>query len=204
MKDVHIDMTGNQYGQWTALHRIEGVLKVPLYLCRCSCGEEKIRKGYTLRQGKSTKCKSCSGKYRSKKPITQNKFIRNVWHRIVHSTTDESHQDYGYYGGRGIKIYSGWVDDFYEFQNWALENGWEKGLEIDRIDNDGDYEPSNCRFVTRKENIMNRRCTIKLTINGETDTLLNFCERYNVNYSTAHSRLKKGWSHEECIFGRRV
>jgi hypothetical protein len=69
----------------------------------------------------------------------------------------ENNKDYKYYGGRGISVCPEWENDPVEFYNWCIENGWKKGLQIDRIDNDGNYEPGNCRFVTTQENNLNKR-----------------------------------------------
>lgn len=86
-----------------------------------------------------------------------------------------------------------WKDDFMSFYNWAVNNGYKEGLQIDRIDNDGNYEPSNCRYVTAKENCNNRRNNRYVTINNTTHTLIEWCEILGFNYSTIKSRLRRGW-----------
>ena len=89
-------------------------------------------------------------------PMTLNKLYR-TWYGIKRRCRSEKHFAFKNYGGRGIKMCDLWHDDFYQFETWALANGYQKGLQIDRINNDGNYEPSNCRYVERKVNAANRR-----------------------------------------------
>jgi hypothetical protein len=91
-------------------------------------------------------------------------------------------KDYGY---RGIEICEEWQDAG-NFAKWAFSNGYKQGLQIDRIDNDGNYEPSNCRFVTPKENSRNRRNTKLLTINGETKSVAEWCENIDISPFTVY------------------
>ena len=97
-------------------------------------------------------------------------------------------KDYGY---RGIEICEEWQDAG-NFAKWAFSNGYKQGLQIDRIDNDGNYEPSNCRFVTPKENSRNRRNTKLLTINGETKSVAEWCEIFGYPYYIGNSRHQRG------------
>lgn len=91
------------------------------------------------------------------------------WKAIKQRCLNPKCHAYYNYGGRGITVCDEWMD-FEPFLAWALDSGWEKGLDIDRIDNDGDYRPENCRFVTRSENINNRRVSVLITVGGTTRT----------------------------------
>uniref|UniRef100_A0A6M3LHT2 Uncharacterized protein n=1 Tax=viral metagenome TaxID=1070528 RepID=A0A6M3LHT2_9ZZZZ len=90
----------------------------------------------------------------SKKRLIEHPII-NVWMGMKRRCYNPSRKDYKRYGGRGIIVCQEWLD-YKTFEKWALANGYRKGLTIDRIDNDGDYEPSNCRFITRAENNLKR------------------------------------------------
>lgn len=92
--------------------------------------------------------------------------LYNIWCIIKSKCCNENYRDYKYYGGRGITVCDEWKNDPVKFIKWCLENGWQKGLEIDRRDNDGNYCPENCHFVTRKENVHNRRLLMNNNTSG--------------------------------------
>lgn len=92
-----------------------------------------------------------------------------------------------------------WESDYCAFQTWALENGYREDLTIDRIDNNGNYEPSNCRFVSRNEQANNRRTNIYLTYNGTTDTMANWCKKLNLPYYYVQYRVNKGKNLEDIL-----
>ena len=98
---------------------------------------------------------------------------------------------YGDYGGRGISVCGAWLTSVDVFYNWCMRNGWEPGLEIDRVDNNGNYNPSNCRFVDRKTNMRNRRSTLIITHNGISKPLIEWSEIIGVKYSTLKQRIFK-------------
>ena len=127
---------------------------------KCSCGNEFST---TVAGVKNGNCKSCGcyNKQRSKEVNTthglRHHLLYGIWTDISYRTTNEKQISYKYYGGRGIIMCKEWRNDFKSFYDWCISNGWAKGLEIDRRDNDGNYEPSNCRFVTRSINTSNTR-----------------------------------------------
>lgn len=109
--------------------------------------------------------------------------------------------DYMYkeYGGRGIFVCKSWKHDFKEFCDWCLNNGWEPGLEIDRIDNDRGYAPWNCRFVTREQNCNNTRTNHKLTIFGETKTIAEWLRDNRCKAKSFRNRIHKGWDAKKAL-----
>lgn len=124
-------------------------------LCRCICGNHKEVKLENFRIGKPQSCGCIRDERRRiyKHPVIQ------IWWSMKKRVYSTWHKRYKDYGGRGITICDEWKNSYENFYRWALANGWQKGLQIDRIDNDGNYEPSNCRWVTNKENCQNRRTT---------------------------------------------
>ncbi|EPM2991048.1 hypothetical protein ACTLJQ_000849 [Escherichia coli] len=104
-----------------------------------------------------------------------------------------------HYREKGITICDEWLNDSSKFIEWALNNGYQEGLEIDRIDNDKGYSPDNCRWVTHAENMRNTCKTRMLTVNGETNTIHYFSEKYGIGEHTIHIRLRLGWSHESAV-----
>ena len=116
---------------------------------------------------------------------------------------NKNHNHYKSYGGRGITVCDEWNDidnGFINFYNWAMNNGYEEGLTIERIDVNGNYEPSNCKWVTNTEQANNKRNTIYLKYNNKTQSLLDWCKELNLNYTLVRSRIKKyNWSIEKAF-----
>lgn len=106
------------------------------------------------------------------------------------------------YGGRGIKICDEWMDKkegHSNFQKWAVENGWEEGRSIDRIDVNGNYEPSNCRWATPEEQANNRRNNNYITINGVTKTTSEWARQIGISQNAFTGRINSGWTGEELL-----
>lgn len=125
--------------------------------------------------------------------------IHDEWRAMKRRCYIPSQRDYAHYGGRGIGVCEEWKDDFQAFYNWAMANGYADNLTLDRKDANGNYEPSNCRWVTQKEQQNNRRNNNRITYNGETLTAMQFSEKYGMNYSTLITRLSRGWSIEKIM-----
>ena len=119
------------------------------------------------------------------------------------------HNQYKNYGGRGIKLCDEWNDrtiirisgirytkGWLAFKKWALENGYADNLTIDRIDVNGNYDPSNCRWVTQQAQANNRRNNIVITYKGKTQTVADWCRELNLNFYTIKDRVRKNWSAE--------
>lgn len=113
-----------------------------------------------------------------------------VWRGIKKRCYNENHQAYHNYGGRGIKVCDRWLNDYKQFESDMSPR--PNGYEIDRIDNDGDYEPGNCRWVTRQKNSANRRDNVNLTANGKTQSQRAWADELNVASTTISRRIKKG------------
>ena len=109
-------------------------------------------------------------------------------------------QNYKYYGGKGIVICNEWKSDFSSFKKWALENGYQDNLTIDRINTNGNYEPSNCRWVSMKEQCNNRTSNHLITYKGKTQNLKQWCIELNLNYGIMESRINRyKWSIEKAF-----
>lgn len=115
---------------------------------------------------------------------------------------DPNHPNYDRYGGRGIIVEEPWQSDRNSFYEWARNNGYSKGLHLDRIDNNGNYSPSNCRFVTAAVNSRNKENSVHITINGETKNKVDWMkdERVSIGYGTYYKRKAKGWTDEQALF----
>lgn len=117
--------------------------------------------------------------------------LRNVHSSMIQRCENPKRQQYSRYGGRGIKVCEEWHN--YEiFRKWALENGYRHPLKLDRIDNNGNYEPSNCRWISKKEQMNNRSSNTKYTYDGETHTLSEWADIYKINKETFYTRWSNG------------
>lgn len=171
------------------------------YLCRCHCGNIfKARKLHLIR-GKTNSC-GCS-KLRSNGRIdylSVDKAIRTLWCAIRYRC-GEKHVNKNVYYDRGITMCKEWLEDYKKFEKWCLENGYNKNLEIDRIDNNLGYSPTNCRFVTAIQNARNKQNSKIITYKGLKMHINDFIEQgyTKVKYGTIIYRLNRGWSIEDCF-----
>ena len=123
-----------------------------------------------------------------------------IWKGIKQRCFDTKFKEYKYYGGRGIKVCNEWRTDFMAFYNWAMANGYKDALTIDRINVNGNYEPSNCRWICQKEQQNNRRNNRLITYNGETHTISEWAEIKNINANTLWQRLcRYNWGIEKTL-----
>lgn len=107
--------------------------------------------------------------------------------------------NYKRYGGRGIHICEEWLKDKRTFFKWAFENGYNASLTLDRVDNNGDYSPENCKWSTYKEQNNNRRSNVFLDVCGQRKTIAQWADIYGVKKATIWARLKRGWNVEDAV-----
>lgn len=122
-----------------------------------------------------------------------------AWCHMIERCYNPHSERYESYGGRGITVCAEWKNDFSSFRDWALANGYDKRLTLDRIDNNGNYEPTNCKWSTQKEQCNNRRSNRLLTYKGETKTMTQWAESIGMNVGTLKYRLRLGWSVQDAI-----
>ena len=112
--------------------------------------------------------------------------IYQAWANMKQRCFNKNALEYNSYGGRGITVCDDWVKSSASFEKWALENGYAEGLTLDRIDVDGNYEPSNCRWIDQRRQLRNKRDTIYIEYNGERKPLIDFCEEHGDSYWVDH------------------
>ena len=203
------DLTGKRFGRLIVINRAgSNKHRASLWECICDCGNSITTTGNALRCGHTKSC-GC---------IQKEKGSQNLINFMTKGNRSRGHLSHGgrktklykkwcsmkarcyypvfdhydRYGGRGIAVCEEWRENFAAFREWALANGYQDGLELDRIDNNGNYEPSNCRWTSREEQVRNRSNTLFATLNGVTKPFAVWCEEYDVNYKTAHAKLRRG------------
>ena len=134
--------------------------------------------------------------------------LYNVWNNIKRRCYTETNPCYKYYGGCGVKMCEEWRLSFSAFYDWSMKNGYDENAKqgdctLDRIDNNGNYEPSNCRWVSMKVQNLNRKANRVIEYNGETHTLVEWADILNFNYSTLLYRFIRGWSVERAFTERK-
>lgn len=196
---------GEKYGKLTAISRHEKSTNGKPYryfLWRCDCGNKKVINYYIVKRGASASCgcaKVEQNQSRAKKPgkIIQDNPLYATWKGMVGRCLVTSNNAYDRYGGRGIKVCDRWLGDR-GLENFCKDMGAKPSEDhsIDRIDNDGDYTPENCRWATRTEQCSNTRRNRFVVIDGKRMTVLGAIRHYNLSGppSTYYSRLDKGWS----------
>ena len=160
-------------------------------LCQCDCGTIKnIRVNHLLRGA----IKSC-GCPRPRR-VVNNKKLHNQWRAMIWRCTGDNTIDFKRYKGRGITVCDEWRHSYNNFVNWALSSGWENGLMLDRIDNDGNYTPDNCRFVEPWLSVANRGVARMVEFDGEMVSLSIILHDMNLmeHYANISARLYRGKS----------
>ena len=117
----------------------------------------------------------------------------HTWDNMITRCYRRSHKSYRNYGARGITVCDEWRHDFAVFRDWALTHGYREDLQLDRADNNKGYSPDTCRFVTSRQQNRNRRDNIVIEFGGFRGPLIAFAELFDVPYSAAYSRYRKGW-----------
>ena len=192
------DLSGQRFGRLVVIERAENVGKRTMWKCKCDCGSICIKEAHSLKIGETQSC-GCLQKqvvsYTSRTHGFSKEPLYRIWLKMKERCYNPHNKSYKDYGGRGITICSSWLSDYTSFREWALENGYQKGLEIDRIDNDSEYSPINCRWANRKIQANNRRTNRFLDFNGQRKTIAQWSDISGISQSLIKARIDKlGWS----------
>lgn len=177
-----------------------------MWRCKCDCGNIKDIHSVSLtRTTKPTRSCGCFCKDRGREANTVHNYNRRglkystygIWQGMIQRCTNPNHKSYKNYGGRGIKVCDRWRHSFINF----LEDMGEcpVGKSIERINNDGDYTPENCKWVTREEQNNNHRRNVVITYNGVSQNLTQWARIIEVTAKLLGQRLRNGWSIEEAL-----
>lgn len=171
------------------------------YRCRCDCGRETVASGENLRRGDAKTCGCRGNRYApqkvGKRPADPAKLkMYEVWRRMISRCHNPKSSDFHHYGGRGIAVCSRWFD----LENFVSDMGIPaKGLELDRIDNSKDYSPDNCQWVSRTEQVRNRRVTFRVEYQGRVMAVAEVAEITGADPNLLRGRLRLGWSVEKAL-----
>lgn len=188
------DLTGMKFGRLTVIRRAPNSPSSPTtrWFCICECGNETISYASRLKDGTTVSC-GCYGREKVREAAIKHggrsTRLYHIWSMIKQRTNNPKHTAYNHYGGRGIQMCNEWQNDFTAFRDWALNAGYTDLLSIDRIDNDGNYEPSNCRWVEAREQNRNQRQNIKLEFNGKSQLMIDWARELGITEQALFRRI---------------
>lgn len=201
------DLVGQRFGNLVVTrkapnHRQPGGKSVVMWECMCDCGNSIITTGGSLKSGHTKSCgclhREITSKINYKHGLYEDR-LYNIWTSIKQRCYNSKSQTYHYYGARKIIMCEEWLTDFTNFYNWAIASGYKDDLSIDRIDVNGIYEPSSCRWADRYTQMSNTRKTIYLTYDGKTHSLYEWARIKNVNPKSLYTRIRLGWSDNDVL-----
>lgn len=186
---------GNIYGRLTVIQPAKSKNGKAYWLCKCSCGKKVIVSGDALRN-KGTKSCGCLNKDTCGNLFRTHGLSKTRLYTIYNDMKQRCYNkkcaEYNIYGGNGVKVCDDWLLSFRNFYDWAMTNGYDETLSLDRIDGNKNYCPENCRWATKKTQAINRKTTIFVEDNGIKICLKDFCKNRKLKYKLVQSRLKKG------------
>lgn len=204
---MYKDLSNQKFGKLTAI-KIVGTdkSKRKVWLCQCDCGNQTTVVGTYLSSGNTTSCGCIRrelNKTRAIKHGNYNNRLYKIWYEMKRRCYNKNRKAYKYYGAKGISICDEWLNDYMNFRNWALDNGYNDTLTIERIDYTKNYCPENCTWITQQEQTQNSSHNHYLTLNDKTMTITQWSIYLGMAPKTIRSRLKKGWKLENVLSNKR-
>lgn len=197
-----LDLKGKRFHKLLVIEKVKNQKHKTMWKCLCDCGNTTLVLTGNLN---SNRVKSC-GCLKNEKLVERSSIhnqrhtnLYEVWKTMKQRCFNPNNKSYKNYGARGISVCDEWKDNFTSFYEWSMANNYNKGLTIDRIDNNNNYCPENCRWVDRVIQANNTRWNKYITINNKTDTLSNWIKFYKISYDKYYRRIKKGYSEQEAL-----
>lgn len=187
---------GDAYGKLTIVSEVDQTGNGRRFLCKCDCGQEKEVNLSKLRSGNTKSCGCFQLESRGRANITHGMTgsrLYNIWYGMKDRCTNPNSSTFNYYGGRGIRFSDEWKN-FAPFMEWALSNGYQDDLTLERKDVDKNYDPGNCEWVSMRVQNLNKRNTLLVEYKGETKPLKTWCKELGKDYLRVWKRLNRGWS----------
>lgn len=198
-----LDLIGKRFGRLVVLEEVEPRVenngnKRRRFMCICDCGNRKVVDGAHLTSGAIRSCGCFMRERTIETSTTHGKTgtrLHRIWSGMKIRCSDKNSKDYKDYGAKGVIVCDEWLGEngFQHFYDWATANGYSDKLSIDRIDVNGNYEPSNCRWATIEMQANNKRNTRLFAYKGETLSITEIAKKYGIKRSLLGGRIYKGW-----------
>lgn len=205
---VRDDLTGKRFGGLVVLgydhtHKTPSGQSKAYWRCKCDCGNEAVVSAESLKDLHTTSCGCKSSRNyigEARKTHGESKTrLYAIWCGMLSRCDNPNRIAYKDYGARGITVCEEWRD-YTTFMDWALHNGYTDSLTLERIDVDGNYCPSNCKWISKAAQSDNRRNTINITYGGKTQNLKKWADEFGIKYGTLRARVYTfGWDFEKAI-----
>lgn len=197
------DLTGQTFGNLYVVRRSNDIKGRVAFLCECKCGNEVTVTSRSLLSGNTRSC-GCLHKQqlseRNYKHGGTHSRLYRIYRNMITRCNNPKAIEYKNYGGRGITVCDEWSSSFIAFRTWAGNNGYSDSLTIDRIDTNGNYEPSNCRWITLQEQGFNKTNTRYFEYKGQSKCLAEWAEIFGIKKRTLYNRVYNlGWNIEKAL-----
>lgn len=200
MKQNKDETIGKKFNRLTVLsvfYKNNGTRERPYCKCLCDCGNERVIEYYSVISGHTKSCGCASHEIHYKHGGFGTR-LYHTWANMIYRCRAFNSKIGKDYACRGIRVCDEWLA-FEPFRDWAIQNGYADDLSIDRIDNNGNYEPNNCRWVPIEEQQSNRRSVKMLTYNGKTQCVSAWANEYGISPSALHARLRRNTTSESVL-----
>lgn len=200
-----LDITGIKFGRLTAIREDGRKRSARFWICKCDCGKEIRTTRQHLIDGHTKSCGCLKHNNPNDPKITHgdsiggaNRLYR-IWSLMKDRCLNKKSRAWKWYGGKGVSIFQDWLD-YNNFKEWAISNGYNEKLTIDRIDSNGNYEPANCRWVTMHQQQLNKTSSRYVTYNGRSISILELSDITGIKSKLLYQRIiTKGWDVEKAV-----
>lgn len=199
-----IDLTGRKFGRLTVVSRSSNIGKKAAWFCKCDCGRETVTTSTHLVSGHTSSCgcynKEVVSSMKKRHGMSRTNIYRE-WRSMISRCFNRNCTGYDGYGGRGITVFNQWKESFEAYYDYVskLSHFGESGYSLNRIDNDGNYEPGNVEWADRLAQANNKRNNHLLTYNGQTRTIAEWSRERGMSYSSIMHRIERGWSVKDAL-----
>lgn len=193
-----VDLSGRRFGMLTVIEKVKVERGIYKWKCLCDCGKEHLVTTWHLVNGDVKSCGCNHFKACVTHGMTETR-LYHIWCTMKARCFRKTSAKYPRYGGRGITMCDEWKNNFQNFYDWSMANGYKENLSIDRIDNNGDYCPSNCRWTDAVTQMNNTSANVLIEYNGEIKTIAQTARDNGISQSLLWKRLNRGWSVKKSI-----